>query len=192
MAIYRIPVNLNYTGAGGPGVNVWHFRTADPEDSVLHPEADEALEAIHQFYVALGIFMAVENATFPGEAVIIDPATNKGTFRNLANWSVTSSSTSMLPPANALVVSWRTAEASRSGMGRTFVGPIKSANSETNGTPSSGMLTAFRNAAVDLVNKSEAANLWAIGVYSRQERVLRDITGSNVRDQFAVLRSRRD
>jgi hypothetical protein len=90
------------------------------------------------------------------------------------------------------VVGWRTASATRAGRGRTFLGPIGSGALDSDGTIKSDTLDAVRTAAQDLVADSLGFGNGALVVYSPTHDIARDFTASAVRDQFAVLRSRRD
>jgi hypothetical protein len=96
------------------------------------------------------------------------------------------------------VCGWRTTLAARRGRGRTFLGPLNVDAGSTDGTPSPGALSTINSAAAALIATSSETNDWAFAVYGQQSsgisgvKVARDITAQNVRDVFAVLRSRRD
>jgi hypothetical protein len=98
----------------------------------------------------------------------------------------------VLPPANCIVVGWRTSGGGRRGRGRTFLGPLDSILLEANGGVVDLELTAIRDAAAALVDASDSFNDGALGVFSPTGNLFRDFVSSAVRDQFAVLRSRRD
>lgn len=205
MAIVRVPVELSWSGSGGPGVNVFHIRSS-PTGGILPPGSP--LEILHAFYAALGVsgegtqgFMAPGWRANVGEMVdvatgeVVSPLNPDGT--NQFPEVVGRSSDSALPPSQQVCISWKTAQSGRRARGRTFVGPLSLRALEGNGTPSDECLSAFRAAAADLVSDSAADLNGAIVVYGRQAvgseaRVGRDVTGFTVRNQFAVLRSRRD
>lgn len=93
-------------------------------------------------------------------------------------------------------------------MGRTFIGPlVEDLTSTSDGTPTGTMLNTINAAANTLIQASNNATGWAIGVWGLVDRgqydsngnllpglphVHRDITSHKVNDKFAVLRSRRD
>jgi hypothetical protein len=118
---------------------------------------------------------------------------------------VSGSGTGSAPQALALVVTWRTEVAARRGRGRTFVGPLAPAVVATDGTPADTARSTLATAAAALVSSSQGFANGAIGVWGYQSaytgegdrppgqpRVLRDFTGSTIRDLFGILRSRRD
>lgn len=191
MATYRYVVDLEWNGTGSPGVNVWHLRTAD--EGPLNNDLEQCVDAIKDFYDALSsIFPTGMKITGPTEA-IKDPAGDPS-YEAVTGWSVTgdSGSSSYLPPATTVVVGWRTTSATRSGRGRTFLGPLAVPMSDATGSPTPALLTALNGAAAALVAFNDGFENGAIGVYSTTQNIFRDITGARVRDQFAVLRSRRD
>jgi hypothetical protein len=102
-------------------------------------------------------------------------------------------------------VTWRTTLVARRGTGRTFLGPLAGGSMSADGTPDDTILANVRTRSQALVDASRSDNGYAIGVYGLESpwggvgpapsdtpRVLRDIIGYRIRDQFAVLRSRRD
>lgn len=191
MAILRVPVDISWPGGGGPGVNVWHIRV----NSVLlpdFPEINAALAGIRDFYA--GIQGTLQNGAawrFNGEAVAVDSTPNEF-VSGLTEWEVLGGSGNALPDLLQVCVSWRTSAASRRGRGRTFVGPFTVAAMATDGS----ILPAFRSAvlaeAQALIDASTAANDWAVGVYSREDGIIRDIVSATVGTQFSFLSSRRD
>lgn len=203
MPIYRLPVRLTWSGNGSPGANIWHIRTTT-SNPVGDVELAGAVTKIHDFYAGVIGMLAA------GTKVEADYATVTDT-KEMApvTWAPMTSgaATGDLPPAVQVVVSWRTSIAARRGMGRTFIGPLSGGMCDAEGTVSDSQLDSLRNTATALVNASTAATGWSIGVYGLQDQappgissrdraalphVLRDITSVRVKDQFAVLRSRRD
>ena len=190
MSIVRVPVRMDFTQPGGPGYNVWHIRTADDNPETW--ELSGALDALEDFYQAnAGLYHAGTTITI-GEGMVRDPLGSPtyvdDDVRTLTGGNGSAPGSTML----AVVVSWRTTSATRSGRGRTFLGPITSAVVSGDGTPSNLFITQARAAATALVAASTAANGWAIGVLSTKQGIFRDAVGSSVRDRYSFLSSRRD
>lgn len=193
MAIWRIPIRITSAFIGGTGANVWHCRSdagATEEASI-----EEAVNWVEAFYTAIAtVYEGGAQILFDGvvtQVGVEDPTA----IDTITPFTVVASGAGgPLPPANCIVVGWKTALATRSGRGRTFLGPLKTNTNEANGTPAAATLTTVRNAATALVASSmaETAPPSALGVWSPTDQVFRDFTGSAVRDKFAVLRSRRD
>ena len=203
MAIFRVPVNIAFPGAGSPGANIWHIRTADAVIGTELAQANTLIGYIRQFYFS--------NITeFPATTVFsLGTVTEEETSREIVpTWStVTGTGVGSAPQALAMVVTWRTAIAARRGRGRTFVGPLSTATMQNDGTPSTSSRNAIVAAAAALVTSSMAYGNGAIGVYGydgpktpgvdnprdpEDPKIFRDFTGSAVRDLFGVIRSRRD
>lgn len=202
MTVFRVPVNLSWSGSGSPGVNVWSVRV-DNAPLTGDSNLQEAVTAIHTFYDSVkDIFQAGTTITL-GDIV----ERNSQTFASASWTTITGNNTGFdAAPVLQIVVSWKTTLAARRGMGRTFLGPLCNDNVENDGTIVPARLTEISNAATALVNNSKGnLNGWAVGVWGYQNakppkpqvrtdfgRVHRDIVGYKVRDRFAVLRSRRD
>lgn len=191
MAIVRVPARLDYPFNGGPGVNVWHVSTASLQDTQANLE--EAVDALAAFYTAIRPWYPTGMTVTLGEGMIIDPL---GSPEYATDYStkITSSGGSATVTSNllAIVCGWRTSSATRSGRGRTFIGPLVTQAGEGDGTPAPDTLADIRGAAATLVADSLSANGWAIGVLSTKQGTFRDITGVTVKDRFAFLSSRRD
>ena len=204
MAVYKIPVRLTWTGASGsPGFNVWHARTGstnDPGDDGILDGTGGPLDAIEDFYQACLGVMGYRVVINVGDGVteITDPENPR--FVEVSPRNMQAVTTNGVPSFLAICVSWRTSIARRSGMGRTFVGPIASAAQDSaTGTPSDTELSTIRSAANALVAKSTSVGNWGIGVYGSSQpgnalapKVLRDFTQSSVLDHWSYLSSRRD
>lgn len=189
MAIVRVPVRIEYPMPGGPGFNVWHLSTQPGGQA---GDLGEALDALEAFYTKVRALIMPGTNIIIGEGMINDPLGDP-TYVNDDSRTVTGGGTiAGVPAMVALVVGWRTASATRSGRGRTFLGPISQAALQTDGTPSTLRLGEVRSAAEELVADSQSANGWAIGVLSAKQGVWRETTGVSVRDRWAVLTSRRD
>ena len=203
MAIFRVPVNIAFPGAGSPGANIWHIRTINTNLVTELSEANTLIGYIRAFYFA--------NITeFPATTVFsLGTVTEEETSREIAPTfaTVTGTGVGSAPQSLAMVVTWRTAIAARRGRGRTFVGPLSTATMQNDGTPSTSSRNAIVTAAAALVTSSVAFGNGAIGVYGydaaktpgvgnprnpADAKVFRDFTGSAVRDLFGIMRSRRD
>lgn len=189
MPIYRVPARIEYVGSGGPGFNIWHVRTDDSAGA----ELDSALNALEEFYSDISSLFAASSRVVIGEGMIKDPL-GAPEFAPDDSRTITGGGPFTVGPAPlAIVCGWRTVSATRSGRGRTFLGPFSvAAQDQADGTPGGASLESIRTAATGLVNSSTGLNGWAVGVLSTKTGVMRDITGFSVRDRWAVLRSRRD
>lgn len=190
MAIFRIPVTITYNGGGGPGVNVWHAEAPQPVNLANLTAIGDILET---FYTGIQTLVPT-GVTFASDGVATDVQT--GEQESFPPFSITASSTvGYAPAATALCVTWRTGTALRSGVGRTFLSPIKTASVDSDGTPTTAALTTVRNACASLLSANAttfADGEGGLGVYSRTTGAIRQFQTARVRDTFAVLRSRRD
>jgi len=193
MPLYRLSVKIDAPALGGDGANVWHIRTGGGlnEDGA----ANTAIGWLEDFYNLIAP-LTPTTCSFSFEGTAVEIAVEEPTMlEGLDTWTTSGTSANdYLPPANCIVVGWRTSLATRSGRGRTFLGPFANNVSDATGTPSSGALSTIRGAADALVSASTGADPEgvAVAVWSPTDNLARDITGASVRDQFAVLRSRRD
>lgn len=190
MPTYKYVVDLSWSGMGSPGVNVWHFRTTT--DSPDNAEVPELVDAIKDFYTGcLGLYS--NDAVIQGPSTLILDPYGTPEYRPATSWTLQGQGGgSKAPAATAVTVTWRTTSATRSGRGRTFLSPITTSAMDGDGTINTTQLTALRGAAAALVAFNEGFDNGAVGVYSPSQNLLRDIVAYNVRDTFAVLRSRRD
>lgn len=197
MAIFRVPVDLTWNGAGSPGVNVFHLRTTEssgtPGNGLVLSDALSVLQLLYSNimtpYGAPGM-----TCSFQGEAV--DVVTQEIITGD--PWTVTSNgNATAAPPVLQVCCTWRTSIAARRGRGRTFFGPLKISTQDVNGTVMDDVLSLMRASVQQFVSDSQALPGGAFAVYGREieggtGKVARDITGGAIKDQFAVLRSRRD
>ena len=188
MAIVRVPVRIEYPMDGGPGFNIWHVST---QPGGQPGDLGEALDALTTFYTALKGYYPMPGKITIGEGMINDPLGSPTYVDDDSRSITTSGPTAGTPAFVALVCGWRTASATRSGRGRTFLGPFVTGALESNGTPAPSTMLAVRNAATALVDDSQSANGWAIGVLSTKQGTFRETTGVTVRDRWAILSSRR-
>lgn len=203
MTVYRVPALLSWSGPGAPGANVWHVRT-DAAWGTDHAQLQGCVDTIHAFYTSLVGILATGVKVDIGNVVnVADQTTAAPTFTTVSSTNVSGAA----PWAVAICVGWRTSIAARRGMGRTFISPLGANTQDTDGTPFASTMTTIRNAATALISSSTGLANGAIGVYGLLDKapkdtpprdlpglphVLRDFTGSAVRDTFAVMTSRRD
>jgi hypothetical protein len=203
MAIFRVPFLITFPGAGSPGANIWHIRTADPGFTTELMQANQLIGYLRTFYNSL-------SAYYPTTTVItVGTVTEEGTAREIipTMTPVSGGGTGSMMQALALVATWKTTIAARRGRGRTFIGPLSTGAVQNDGTPDNTFLNTARTAAAALVVASAGYGNGAVGVYGYNSaktpgknnprdpsdaKVFRDITGYNIRDLFGVLRSRRD
>jgi len=204
MAIFRVPILVTFPGAGSPGVNVWHIRTiADPLAAGELSQANSLIGYLRTFYDAIKVYYPA--ATTISLGTVTEELTSREIVPTMA--IVSGIGTGSAPQMLSLVITWKTSVASRRGRGRTFLGPHPTNCMQSDGTPSTTFLTDVNNAAAALLTSSTGFGNGAIGIWGYDSpkiagkenprnpldaRVLRDITGKNIRDLFGVLRSRRD
>lgn len=191
MTIFRVPVAITYPGSGGPGRNVFHVRTIGPNQDDSE-QLGEALDALQTFYETIKQYYPSGTTIRMGEGMIRDPLGNPEYEEDNVKTVVSGGSGGHLSPLLCACVSWRTTSASRSGRGRTFIGPFNVQAQDSDGTITASYLNLLRNAAATLVSASTGPSGWSLGVLSVKQGLLRDFTGSSVKDQFAYLSSRRD
>lgn len=191
MALYRYIVDLSWAGSGSPGVNVWHMRTSEPE--FVFEDVEVLVEALQTFYTGLAQFYP-PSVTVSGRQDIVKDFESNPTFEDVPGFSVSggSSNASYAPLSSAIVVGWRTNSATRAGRGRTFISPLSAGTIDTNGTPTASTLSSMNTLAGNLVTTSKGSPNGALGVWSASTNTFRDFVSHQIRDQFAVLRSRRD
>lgn len=203
MPVFRVPAAITWNQAGAPGANVWSVRTN--EASVIADELDAALGALQAFYTALSDHWPSGMKVTLGPDIIERTSAED---HSRPSRTVTAIGTDTpAPPALQLCVSWRTTLRARRAMGRTFIGPLKFGVVDTLGTPSPTLITEANAAAQALLDASTAATGWAVGVWGLQDpgvyddrgnlvpgqpHVHRDYVSFKIKDQFAILRSRRD
>lgn len=201
MAIFRVPFNIAFLGAGSPGANIWHIRTATLTQSGELNEANALIGYIRSFYTTAATYLPTTCTVSLG--TVTEEETQREISPTFANVAGLGSGAMM--QALAIVVTWKTTIAARRGRGRTFVGPLATVVVQSDGTIVDSVRTSILGAANALVTSSLAYGNGAVGVYGyasaksqgvprdpNDPRVFRDFTGATVRDLFGVLRSRRD
>jgi hypothetical protein len=193
MGIWRATWTIDHPSLGGTGTNTWHARTAVLAGSPAEHEQLDLLNGhLGEFYTALeDIYAGGAHLHFNGEWLRVDvdpPEVYAGDTNDL----VVGGTTDALPPANCLVVGWRTSVASKSGRGRTFLGPLRTADNEANGTPSEPVRAEIATACADFISSFDGVDSGAFGVYSKKDGVIRDFISGRVANKFGMLTSRRD
>lgn len=191
MGVFRATVDCVFPVGSGRGTNTWHVRTLGETGTTT--EVAALMGLVQDFYESIAILeptgyewrwdgtVAQVGTPTPNLLESADPWTVVGTDSS-GNWA---SAPSMA------CVSWKSLLATRSGRGRTFIGPLSRNSIDTDATLSSSQLTTLRTAAAALVSASLLDTNGAVGVWSEKDQVLRDFASSSVTDQVAVLRSRR-
>lgn len=188
MATWRTVVRLNHAALGGTGTNTWHLRT----DGIDLAAMNELMGYVETFYTDI-------NGYFPDSAAIVWDGTfegvgaDEGEHRESAPWTVVGGTAGgCLPPSQSIVVGWKSESGGKRGKGRTFLGPMHVNTLEADGTPAGATLTAIRETAAELISSQDDFGDGALGVWSREDQVLRDFASATVRNVFGSLRSRRD
>ena len=188
MPTYQYTVDLEWDGPGSPGVSVWHGRA----EGLIGSDFQGVVDAIRDFWgtiLAGSDFASGFSAAGRSEAInvanqeiiTVTPWLREGTNHGLPYAGPVECCLTLL-----------TSSATRSGRGRKFLGPLTENAMSADGTPTTAVLTKFRDAGTALVADSVGLTQSAVGVYSRTQGLFRDLTNTRVRDYFATLRSRRD
>jgi len=191
MAIYRIPVKITHSSLPDMAMNVLHFRVSAGVNTESQ-NLGEAITATVALYTALKNYYAYQAQIVIGESMIRDPLGTPEYVDDDVHTLSADGVAGNAPVLLAACVSWRTSSATRSGRGRTFLGPLSPAVLESNGTPTANFLSDTNNALQDFVDTSGEGNEWAFGVLSTKTGVFRDVTGKSLKDRWAYLSSRRD
>lgn len=192
MPVYRATVDLSFAAGAGRGTNTWAIRTVDVGPAEL-ANIQDLMARVQTFYTSLAALFPT-NSKFSWDGTVQELGVPDPAFRDpVSPWTVSGSgAASSYAPAPAMVcVTWRTSLATRSGRGRTFLGPLSPGAFGTDGTVQDGNLDAIRDAATALADGNGALEAGALVVWSGTDGVGRDIIGASVSDQAAVLRSRR-
>lgn len=187
MSVHRTVVRSTGPWIGAPGYNIFH---ADLGSGSGIAEYQLATDTLRQFFTAIrGLFPTAHGWTHDGEWVDV----NTFDLISTTGWSQTGTSTGQyLPAQTCLVAGWNTTTRTRSGRGRSFLGPVSDSTRNTDGTPSGEARTAITNAAAALAafDGGITGDLGFV-VYSPTQNIGRKITGARVRDVYAHLTSRR-
>lgn len=191
MPVYEVPFTMTYPQAGSPGYNIWHVRTVDGAGTGDN-DLQDAIDAIGAFYGAIrGLYQPSTTITGPE---LVEALPRPGTITPVGVFTTTGTSPngSYLPDSTAICVNFRGTTSGRNGRGRKFLGPLSAQAADTSGNPTAQGLGAVRNALAALISSSSPTNGWAVGTYSRVTGLFTDAVGGTVKQDFAVLRSRRD
>lgn len=190
-------IRATITGwTGAPGVITLYTLTSLPEDAT---SAQLCCDRLGDSLTA-GNGLYAQGVTFTSDSFVdtIDPATGAITASNAVTpWTVVSSSTAgKAPPAVQGCITWKTNDvvAGRRVAGRTFIGPVAIDQLDLDGTPTAGALAkleAIGSAWQDNGTTDVYAAVWHRPV-SGAGGSDHEITAHNIRDKWAVLRSRRD
>ena len=188
---FRAVVTIDNAVLGGKGTNTWHARPGSP-DIGRAGFLEDLMGLVETFYTGIG-FIFPGGTTLAFDGVFTGVGNDAGTYFETDPWTVAADGTGgSLPPANAICFNWIGSGGDRSKRGRSFIGPIGTQYLQPDGTIATLQLADLRSAAAALVSASEGFANGALGIWSRQEDLFRDMVSSGLRDQFAVLRSRRD
>lgn len=190
MPIVQVRARWDY-GVGGPGYNIWHREA--PTFPLDNAWETATVAALTRFYTALvPALVTGTTITIERDAIRLDTREYVDLGAEVIV-TVPGGEPNKAPLATAIVIGWRTASATRSGRGRTFVGPVGQRAVQSDGTPTATALTACNAAAEAILDPEfDPVGDGSFGVYSRTTGQFRPFTGHRVRDTFAVLRSRRD
>jgi hypothetical protein len=188
----KVPVTIVYGGGSSPALNIWHGRMdADPPGTGVDGQVQDIIDALETFYTTIKSSYASGTNITIGEGTIIDPY-GSPTYANPTPAVVTGTKPGGVEPALlAVTATWYTTSATKSGRGRTFLGPFGVDVAASDGTVAPTDLDNMRSAAAALVAASQGLNSWELGVYSPTQNLFRGFTAFAVRDRFAVMRSRR-
>lgn len=191
MALWRAVITITNSALGGSGTNTFHIRQGSPLGTAAG-EAENIMGWIKDFYDACsGMFQGGTAFRYDGTLEGVGP--NIGNTLDTPPWeSLGTAGAATLPPFVSLCVNWMGEVGDRSKRGRTFLGPIAPEACGANGRPDPADLVTVRAAAANLVEESDSFDDGAVGIWSRQESLFRDVVGSAVANQFASLTSRRD
>ena len=199
MAIYRIPIEITSPYIPGGASNVWHARCPSAGNY------EQMVDVLKNFYADLLVYYAQGTVINLGAG--IDVETNEPAPEPTVPWApLTAAATGgTTPPHLAICISWKTNQRTRRGTGRTFLGPLQQAGMQTDGTITDSWKTGIQTIVNQLIADIGAVGNGSLGVYGYQNpvppgasrppgdpRVIRDFTSGTIRDQWAVLRSRRN
>lgn len=193
----RARATIGYATTGAPGLSTIYCTATPAEDGTTAQATMDRLKAAWTaFASALPTTQTVVGAT------TVD-ALDATTGALLNTYTVTgftivgsAGTSSYLPPATALCVNWITSSfvAGRRVRGRSFWSPLAGTLNDPNGTPTSGTITTAQAAAAAWTSASPSGLVTV--VWSRPRGAVAGathaVTGYQVNDKWAVLRSRRD
>jgi len=196
MEIAQVRVTWDYPH-GSPGVSTLHFRksTSSQWSELANQTVAFVLAAFDEFRA---FFPTDLEYTVQGEIDILEDTTGELQYTiNGTSVAHSGTDTSGFAPSPAGISVRYLTDGVNSGVrvrGRTYLVPVGNSCVDTDGTPTSGAITAAQAFGDAMVS---------VGSYVRQVIYSRksaknatgssyDTTTASVKDQFAVLRSRRD
>lgn len=191
MTIGYCTVTLEWDGPGSPGTNTWHLRTTG-SDFAAATEPEDLMGLVEDFYVTAGPVLR-NGLVVHWDGEYHGLGTDLGDSKSFTPWTFTNGGTGAdAADGLAVVIGWRTGSGGRRGKGRTFLGPLAQQAFDANGELAELFVSSAEDAAEALVTASQGFGNGAIGVYSRLDAVVRDVTSSVTSRTYGMLRSRRD
>lgn len=193
MPTFRVDVNLEF-GAGGPGLNVWEFRSVgniplDPADLGYLEAAALQLQGVYTDWRQV----MTNDVTISCDGVFTQVNADDPSQYDVAGWTMQGSVGGAAAPQElALMASLKTAVASRHSQGRKFVGPLAQTALQENGTPTEVARGHVQDGIDRVVAYNQQVNNGAFVIYSRTRNLAYDITRGSCPNHFGVLRSRRN
>jgi hypothetical protein len=186
MTVPAYRVTMVCQGWNGNCINVLHVGGATPGGSI----SGTSTAAIRVFYDAIKGSLATGTAVSLMQ--VINLSTDPPTYSAIPAFAgIASTGANKSPAEIACCITWRTPFASRSGRGRTFIGPLAAAVVDaSSGLLSSSHLSTISTAAVNMLAALVAAGS-PLQVYSRVREAVLEVTSVNVNTTPDVLRSRR-
>jgi len=170
MPVYRVPVDIVWTGPGSPGANIWHVRTVDPE--IGSGQLQNHVNTIHTFYAALASNAGFTDGIFAtGTTFTLGSVTDVETDEAASpTWTTVTQTTTLedAAPVLQVCVGWKTASASRRGTGRTFLGPLNKGCVDTDGSIRGDRKTTIMNAAQAVVTANASGTAGAVAIWGCQ------------------------
>jgi len=172
--------------SGGPYLSQMHFSEA------LGALAQDAADAVKVFWAAVDNLMANDLTwTVPGEVEQFDPANGNltGIVAVTGGTGTGADATSYLPPANQMLIRWRTGTfvGGREIRGRTFIPGVTEA-----GTADGVLEASWQSTLLSAANALIADTDSELQIWSPTQGATADVASASVWNQLAVLRSRRD
>lgn len=196
-----LQVTLKWSGfQGAPGYsNFYYMSTGDFTPS--QATADAAADAVSNLGAYIRTYLPIE-ASMQVQTDVVELEAQDGKMSNI--WSVAAKpvlqgekASAPYSAASGMVINWRTAGVrnGRRVRGRTFVVPLANAAYESNGTLAPTVISSLNTNIATLLAAQPTATL---GVWSRPsakgatDGSWHSVSGFNIPDKVAVLRSRRD
>ena len=165
-------------------VNVWHYRCPD---TALATEAQEAVEQVAAFYLAIEDLLAAQTFTIGNRVVTVDDDPNQ--ILGVSSETQLCTGTGREVQSAAALVRWRSNLVGGSRAGRTYLGPLDSGCVDTDGVNLTGTtVTTITTAAGALLTPTAAGA--QLCVFSRKFGTSTVVTGTGTRARVATQRGR--